>query len=162
MAMSIMSWLFAIPLLGAMTGARSMTPMAVLCWFAYLHHMPIHQTWAFWATRGISVIVFTVLALGEFIGDKLPKTPNRTSAFPLIGRICFGGLVGGICATSLKGAPAEGVILGVLGAIAGTFVSYHLRAWLTSNKGLPDLPVALLEDAIVVAVSIIAMGIVTG
>ena len=162
MAMAMMSWLFAIPLLGAMTGLRSMTPMAVLCWFAYRHHLPIHHSWAFWCANPISVGVFTVLAIGEFIGDKLPMTPSRISAFPLVGRVCFGGLVGAICATGLHGAAFEGVILGAIGAVFGAFLGFHFRQWLTKTKGLPDLPIALAEDVFAVGVSIIAMGIVTG
>ena len=35
MAMAMLTWLVAVPLLGLVTGMRSMTAMAVLCWFAY-------------------------------------------------------------------------------------------------------------------------------
>ena len=54
-----------------------MTPIAVLCWFAYRGHLPLAGTWGQWAGRPVSVIVFAVLAVGELIGDKLPMTPNR-------------------------------------------------------------------------------------
>jgi len=40
MLIAILSWLLAIPLLGVTTGLRAMTPMAVLCWFAYLGYLP--------------------------------------------------------------------------------------------------------------------------
>ena len=81
--MAVMSWVLAIPLLGVTTGLRTMTPMAVLCWFAYFGsdggHLPLGGTWAFWAAKLVTAIVFTVLAVGELIGDKLPKTPSRTA-----------------------------------------------------------------------------------
>ena len=50
MVIAMMSWLLAIPLLGAATGLRSLTPMAVLCWFAYLGYLPVGGTWAGWTT----------------------------------------------------------------------------------------------------------------
>ena len=96
MGMAMMSWLLAIPLLGFATGLRSLTPIAVLCWFGYLARLPVHYSWAHWSTTLVSVIVFTVLALGEYIGDKLPKTPARTAPFSLAVRVVFGGLVGAI------------------------------------------------------------------
>ena len=162
MAIAVMAWLIAIPLLGALTGARTMMPMCILCWFAWDGHLDVEGTWGFWSAMHITAIVFTVLAVGELIGDKLPKTPNRTSAFPLIGRIVFGGLVGALCATGLHGQVIEGVILGSVSAIAGAFVGYHVRHALVKGQGWPDMAVALVEDFLVIGLSVLAMGIVTG
>lgn len=166
MAMAVMVWVLAIPLLGLMTGLRTMTPMAVLCWFAYFGsdggHLPLEGTWAFWAGKLVTAIVFTVLAAGEYVGDKLPQTPNRTAPGPLIARLCFGGLVGGIAATGVKGSTIEGVLLGIAGALVGSFLGYHLRKHLVEWSGRPDWNIAVLEDAFAVLVSIYAMGIVTG
>ena len=162
MAIAVLAWVVAIPLLGALTGLRSMVPMALLCWFAYRGHMPIHSSWAFWTTKPVTLIVFAVLALGELIGDKLPNTPNRTSPFALIARIAFGGLVGAICATSLHGSVIEGALLGGISAVAGTFLGFHIRQHLTTVSGFKDLPVALVEDALTIGLSVLALGIVTG
>ena len=162
MTLAVMTWLIAIPLLGAMTGARSMTPMAVLCFFAWRHHLWPGGTWAFWAMKPVTAIVFAVLAVGELIGDKLPMTPNRTALFPLAARICFGGLVGALAATGLQGSALEGILLGAVSALAGTFLGFHLRQWLVKDKGLPAFGVALVEDFVVLASSILAMGIITG
>jgi uncharacterized membrane protein len=157
-----MAWVIAIPLLGALTGARTMTPMAILCWFAWDGHLDVEGTWGFWSAMHISAIVFTVLAVGELIGDKLPRTPNRTAAFPLIARIVFGGLVGALCATGLHGSAMEGIILGSASAIAGAFVGFHVRHALVNGQGWSDFAVALTEDLLVIGLSILAMGIVTG
>jgi uncharacterized membrane protein len=162
MNIALLSWLVAIPLLGLATGNRCMTPMAIVCWVAWSGHMPIHHSWAFWTTKLVTAIVFTVLALGELIGDKLPMTPNRIAIFPLLARIGFGGLVGGICATSLHGELAEGVILGAISAVAGSFLGFHLRRHLVKVKGFPDLPVALAEDAVTILLSVGALAIITG
>ena len=139
-----------------------MTPMAVLCWFAYLHHLPVHQSWAFWTTHLVTAIVFSVLAIGEWIGDKLPNTPNRISLFPYLARLGFGGLVGAVAATGLHGSLLEGILLGLIGALAGTFLGFRLRTGLCHRLAAPDLPVALAEDAFAVLICVLAMGIVTG
>ncbi len=162
MTLAVLSWVLAIPLLGALTGLRTMTPMAILCWFAYADDLGLHHSWAFWTTKLVTAIVFTVLACGELIGDKLPQTPNRTDAFPLIARIVFGGLVGAICATSLQGAAIEGILLGCIGAVAGAFVGFHVRQSATKSFGVPKLLAALSEDVLAIGLSVIAMGIVTG
>ena len=162
MAIAVLAWLVGIPLLGGLTGMRTMTPMAVLCWFAYIGHLPVHHDWAFWTTRLVTVIIFSVLALGELIGDKLPRTPNRTAPGPLIARIVFGGLVGAIAATGLHGSAIEGIFLGAVSALAGAFLGFHIRQHLVKVNGFNDLHVALVEDILVIGGSVLAMGIVTG
>ncbi len=95
--------------------------------------------------------MFTVLALGEYIGDKLPKTPARITTFPLIGRIVFGGACGAAIAV-IAGAPLfVGVLVAAVGAVVGAYVGFLVRRSLTSNGRIPDLPVALVEDAITLA-----------
>jgi uncharacterized membrane protein len=153
----MLAWVIGIPLLGGMTGLRSMTPMAVLCWFAYHGYLDVGDTWAMWTTRGISVIVFSVLAIGELIGDKLPKCPNRTDPFALIARLAFGGLAGAIGATALQGSAMEGVVLGSISALAATFVSFHIRQHVVRISGLPDFAAAIVEDASAVGLSVIAV-----
>jgi uncharacterized membrane protein len=162
MAMAVMAWIVAIPLLGAATGMRTFTPMAVICWFAYAGDVPVDGTWAFWVAKLVTAIVFTVLALGELIGDKLPKTPDRTSTGPLLARVVFGGLVGGIVAASLNGSEVEGVILGVGGALVGAFGGHLIRREIVERSGSKDWPVAIAEDLVAVGFAVLALGIVTG
>src|ERR1035438_821843 len=87
MVLAMMSWLLAIPLLGAATGLRSLTPMAVLCWFAYLGYLPVGGTWAGWTTRLWVVLVFTLLAAGENAADKSSWIPDRIAPAPLLARL---------------------------------------------------------------------------
>ena len=149
--------IYAVPLLGLMTGCRTMMPMALLCWYLYTGHLDVSNTWAFWAAKLVTAIVFSVLAAGELIGDKLPQTPNRTSTGPAIARFVFGGLVGAIIATCLHSSQFVGELLGCVFAVAGTFGGYHLRRWLVTSIKMPDLGVALAEDALVIGLSIAAL-----
>ena len=156
-----MPWFIAIPLLGGANGCRTMTPIAVLCWFAYTGRLPVVGTWAFFTTNVFAVMLFTVFALGEYVGDKLPQTPNRIAIFPLVARAVFGGLVSAIVATTILVPIAIGAALGAISAIAGAFIGFHLRRYITVKRGVPDFPVALAEDAITIGLSILALHFVT-
>jgi uncharacterized membrane protein len=162
MAMTIMTWLIAIPLLGVVTGMRSMTAMAVLCWFAYRGDLSLDDTWAAWAAKLVTAIIFTVLAVAELAADKLPKTPNRTAPGPLIVRVIIGGLVGSIVAAGLNGSEFEGVILCVGGALIGAFGGFLIRREIVFKLHSRDWPVALVEDASAILCAVLAMGVVTG
>jgi uncharacterized membrane protein len=162
MAMAMMAWIVAIPLLGTATGMRTFTPMAVLCWFAYAGYVPVDGTWAFWVAKLVTAIVFTVLAVAELVGDKLPRTPDRTSMGPLLARLIFGGLVGGIVAASLNGSGIEGIILGVGGVLVGAFGGYLVRREIVERSSGKDWPVAIAEDLVAVGFAVLALGIVTG
>ncbi len=137
--------------IGFTNGLRTLTPVAVLCWGARLGWLPLAQTPFAFLAKPVSLGVFSALAVGELIGDKLPKTPPRTDAFPLIARIGFGAGVG-LALASVAGRPLwAGGLLGGLGALAGTFAGFYARRALTKGAGLPDLPVALAEDALTIS-----------
>ena len=161
MATAILAWLVAMPLLGFATGLRSMTPIALVCWCAHLGYLPVQGTWAFWTAHTVSVVVFSLAALGEYVADKLPSTPSRIAPGPLAARLVFGGLVGAIAATSLKGAALEGALLGIVGALIGSFGGFTVRRDVVEHLGSRDWPVALAEDFLTLACSAFALRIVT-
>ena len=144
----------ATPLLGVSAGLRSFTPIAVTAWFARLGKLPVEGTWAAWVAHPASVGLFSAAALGEYVGDKLPNTPSRISAVPLIGRIVLGGLVGAIVATAFRRPVAGGIGLGALGAVAGSYGGYYARHALVKGAGMADLPVAISGDAAAVALAV--------
>jgi uncharacterized membrane protein len=88
-----------------------------------------------------------VLAIGELINDKLPKTPSRKAPVPFAARVVMGALCG-----AALGAPSQaligGLLAGVLGAVAGTLSGYEARTRLVKATGGKDFPIALIEDAI--------------
>lgn len=141
-------------LLGVSTGLRSFTPLAVAAWFAKSGKLPVTGTWAAWIRHPAAVGLLTAAAAGEYVADKLPKTPNRTSPVPLIGRLTLGGVVGAVVATALKRPLVGGIALGALGAAAGTYGGFYLRKGLTKGAGLNDRPVAIAGDSVAVAMAI--------
>ena len=141
-------------LLGISVGMRTMTAIAVVCWFAWLQLLP--QTGkASWTHYLVTAIVFTVMAVGEYIGDTLPTTPSRLDPFPLGARIVFGALVGGLAAHGIFEPTAGGVIFGVVGALIGAYGGHWLRV-VTARKVGRDLPVAICESAIALGLAVFA------
>ena len=146
-------------LIGVVAGLRSLTAPAVVAWAAFLGWIDLHGTWASWMANIVTVVVFTVLAVGELINDKLPKTPARTAPPIFAARIVMGGLAGATLGAwphwtfSALGA-------GVIGAVLGTVGGYQARKRLSAVAGR-DLPIALLEDAVAIAGGL-AIAAVTG
>jgi len=143
-----------IAALGACTGLRTMTPIAVVCWFAFYHQVLHLSGWRGFTANLFSVIIFTIFALGELIGDKLPKTPSRTAAPGLIARIVFGGFVGLILAQPVVLHPSEAIFVGMLGAVVGTYAGWFVRTRTVTALKCPDWPIALTEDALAIGLSI--------
>ncbi|MDM4141079.1 MULTISPECIES: DUF4126 family protein [Mycobacterium] len=136
-------------LIGVVAGLRSLTAPAVVAWAAYIGWIDLHGTWASWLTNIIAVIIFTVLAVGELINDKLPKTPARTAPPIFAARIVTGGLAG----AALGAWPHwtfTALGAGVIGAVLGTLGGYQVRKRLVAATGGKDLPIALLEDAVAI------------
>lgn len=151
-----------IPVLGMMTGLRTFTPITVTCWFAYLGYLSVEGTWAGWAGKLITVVIFTLLALAELAGDKWAKIGNRTDPGPLAARLVFAGLVGAIAATGASGSVVAGVLLSAVGALLGAFGGYMARMSLVQWSGRPDWNIAVIEDATAIVLSIVALGVITG
>lgn len=101
--------------------------------------------------------VFAVLAGGELIGDKLPNTPNRTDPGAATGRVGSGVLCGATIAKADRQAVGLGALAGGLGALVGTYAFYQLRHWLTQEKGLPDIWMALAEDGLAIGAGLLIL-----
>ena len=143
-----MGWIL---ILGIVTGMRTMTAIAAVCWAAWLTWLPEHG-WAVWTSYLATAVIFTLLAAGEYIGDTLPRTPSRKAPGPLVARLVFGGLVGALGATAISEPIAGGILAGVAGAVIGTYGGYAARRWGAERMGR-DLPVALLESACALALA---------
>lgn len=136
-------------LIGVVAGLRAFTPAAAISWGAYLGWVHLQDTWLAFLGFAITPYVLSVLAIGELIGDKLPKTPSRETPMPFGARIVIGALCGAALGMSSQ-ALMGGLVAGAIGALAGTLGGYELRARLVKAIGGKDLPIALLEDAIAI------------
>ena len=162
MTLEVFIWLVAIPLLGFITGMRTMTPMAVICWFAWLGLLPVADDWCWWIAKLPVVIIFTLLALAEYAADKLGYLPRPTRPTVLFLRFFVGGLVGSIVAAGLDASGVEGTILGVLGALVGALFAYQFRHQLTHRYGCETWYVTVSEDIFAIGGAILCLGIITG
>jgi uncharacterized membrane protein len=117
---------------------------AHLGWFDLSGSSPSFLGW-----RGAATIL-SLLALGEIVADKLPKTPNRTDPVPLVFRAITGGFSSVAICASAHQSPVIGPILGVLGSIAGAFAGDEIRHRLVEAFELPDFGVAVAEDIIAI------------
>jgi uncharacterized membrane protein len=135
-------------LIGVIAGLRSMTAPAAVSWAARLGGLHLENTWLAFFGFAATPYILSVLAIGELIADKLPKTPSRKSPPGFIGRIVTGGLSG--AALGAGGSWMIGLAAGVAGAIVGTLGGYEFRVRLVKATGGKDLPIALLEDAVAI------------
>jgi uncharacterized membrane protein len=137
-------------LIGIVSGLRSFTAPAVLSWAACRNWINIHNTLLFFMGAKVAVVLLTLLAVVELVLDKLPSTPSRTKPPGLIARVVLGGLSG--AGIALAGAQPvwAGAALGSAGGITGAFAGYQVRTRLVSALKVPDLLIALFEDAVAI------------
>jgi uncharacterized membrane protein len=136
-------------LIGVVVGLRSMTAPAAVSWAARLGWLHLENTCLAFLGFAVTPYIFTLLAIGELIADKLPGTPSRKAPVGFSGRIVSGALCGAAIGASNQ-TLMGGLLAGVLGAVAGTFGGYEFRSRLVRAIGGNDLPIALLEDAIAI------------
>jgi uncharacterized membrane protein len=127
-----------------------MTAPALVSWAARLGWLDLSDSWLSFLGSRATIIILSLLALGELVADKLPKTPNRTDLGPLVFRAITGGFSSMVLCASAHQPLATGAILGALGAIAGAFAGYEIRHRLVQVFGLPDLGVAIAEDIVAI------------
>jgi uncharacterized membrane protein len=137
-------------LLGVVAGLRSFTAPAVLAWAAHRGWLNVYGTPLSFMASTAAMIIFILLAVGELIADQLPSTPSRTAAPGLIARIVTGGLCGSGIAAAGTQSLALGAILGIVGALIGTFGGYNIRTRLVTAFKVPDLLIATLEDVVAI------------
>lgn len=143
-------------LLGIATGMRTMTALAVLSWAIHLRYLPVDNPHLSWLGSIFSVIIFTLCALGEYVGDTLPQTPSRKKLPLMLGRLAMGIFIGCLCASMIMQPLTGGVILGGVGALIGTYWGYRFRMAGARLFGR-DLPMAILEDLVAIGLCLFAL-----
>ncbi|MET0969811.1 MAG: DUF4126 family protein [Tardiphaga sp.] len=141
-----MIYLIAL-LMGVIAGLRTMTVAAAIAWAAYLGLVKVDGTWLAWLGSIWTVVIFTVLALGELVTDQLPSTPSRKVPVQFGGRVVIGAVAG----IAIAGPEnwVVGAIAGLIGAVIGTLGGAAVRGQLAVSFG-KDGPAAFLEDAVAI------------
>ena len=138
----------AVLLLGITAGLRAATPLAAISIGAYLGWINLSGTWAAFLGSPVAVVVLIILAILEYIGDQLPKTPSRKVPPQFITRVITGAFAG--AALMMPGTHwLRGMVVGAIGAVIGTVIGADFRGRLAAKFG-KDQPAALIEDAIAV------------
>lgn len=136
---------FAALALGFAAGLRAMTPLAALTIARRASvgaALPAAVSWLM-APAGRQVV--RALTLGEPVAAERPAIPDRPTVAALAVRAASGALAA--AAVARRPTPAL-LLLGAAGAVAGACAGALARRRLARARGLPDQPVALLEDAV--------------
>lgn len=138
-------------LIGAVSGLRSLTAPALVAWGAHLGWLDLAGTRLSFMGSIAAVAVLSVLAVVELVTDKLPSTPSRTAPMGMVARIILGGFSGGVLAFagSHRGFWL-GAVMGIIGALIGTYAGYQVRTRSVKALHMPDFVIALIEDAIAI------------
>ena len=146
--MSNTTFVLLVLCVGALCGLRTFTPLAIFT--IALHHDRFSLAGTPLAFLGTFAahIVIVLLAIGELIADKLPAMPSRLRPQGLMGRAALGAVTCAAYALAQHHAVLLPAVLGIIGAIAGAFLGNRARSVLARAFKSPDLPIALLEDAI--------------
>src|ERR1700719_2390510 len=81
-------------LIGVLAGLRSLPAPAVVSWAARLGWLHLENTSLAFLGFAATPYILSLLAIGELIADKLPKTPSRKAPLGFGGRMMTGALCG--------------------------------------------------------------------
>lgn len=149
--------LLAALLIGVITGLRTFTAPTAVSWGVRYGRIPLAGTHLAWLGSAVAAYILLLFALIEIVFiDKNPKTPNR-KAPPSFGARVVSGAFSGAAIGLSAGSLWPGLLLGLIGAVLGTYGGAAFRGKLAATFG-KDLPAALIEDAIAIigAVLIVA------
>ena len=149
-----MNYSFALAVgIGIIAGLRSLTAPAAVAWAAHLGALNLHGSPFVFMGSTTAVAIFSLLAIGELVTDKLPRTPRRTALAPLLARIIMGGLCGACLCVAAGKSLAAGALLGGAGGLIGAFAGYQIRKRLVNNLHIKDILVAICEDLVAIALA---------
>ena len=145
------NWVFALAVgIGIVAGLRSITAPALVSWAAHLGWLNLHGTPLAFMASLAAVVIFSLGALFEYVNDKLPKTPSRTTAGPLTARMVLGGLSGACLCAAAGQSWIAGAVLGAIGGVIGAFCGYQARMRLVTGFKVKDIFVAIPEDVVAI------------
>jgi uncharacterized membrane protein len=126
--------------IGIASGLRSSTGLATM--LLARSSGPSH-----WSRR----VGAAVLVGGELAADKSPKIPSRLAVPALTARLAAGGGGAAALARRDQADTVSAVIIGAVGALAGSYGGAWWRAW--AGRRMPDWQGALGEDVVALALA---------
>ncbi len=145
-------FVFAVGI-GIVAGLRALTAPAVVSWGAYLGWLGLQGSPLAFMGSVIAVATFSLLAIVELIGDKLPAMPKRTALPPLLARIIMGALCGACLCLANNQSLVIGLALGAIGGVIGAFGGYAIRKSLVTSLNIKDVLIAIPEDLIAIGLA---------
>lgn len=130
-------------LLGVATGARTSLGLAGVAFGERRSWTPRPIEIA--QSRGARLATAGMVA-GELVADKLPGAPSRFAPQAIAARVVIGAVGGSALAWRDATSCPAGAAIGGLGALVGAAVGLRWRT-AVKDRGWPDLPAALAEDA---------------
>ena len=152
--------------LGAVTGLRSMVPLALLAAAVssggplggYAPSRDDGLAARIFGSRA-ALALFGLFAAGELVADKLPFVPGRIEP-PVLGeRLVTGALVGAAVSDLGGQSPLVGALIGSATSGAAAALGYYGRTTLARVTPLPQQAWGLVEDGIAVALGIKVLGL---
>lgn len=152
--------------LGAVTGLRSMLPLALLA--AGLNgDSPVG---GFRPSRGdglaarllgsrAGLVICGLVAAGELVGDKLPFTPGRIEPPVFAERLVVGAIVGGVVGQLGGGSPWLGALIGSATSGAAAAAGYYGRTTLSRVTPLPQQAWGVIEDGVAITLGAKVLGL---
>lgn len=134
-------------LMGAVAGARSMTPVAVVAQAARAGRLPANDALTQFLASDVARGGAYVMAAGELAGDKMQSAPDRVVTLGMIARVMSAGIAGAALADPKRRMVAAGASIAV--ACGSAYVTWRLRCRAMRDYG--QTKTGLVEDGIAVA-----------
>jgi uncharacterized membrane protein len=141
--------------LGAVAGMRSMIAINLLSNYVAKTDAKVFKDTPLSILKNPAAnAALKVAAAGEMLADKVPFTPARISAPPLLWRIVWGAVLGAVLTLGRhKPDPVPAALVGGGAALVTTYLAYHLRVQAAERLHIPDVVLGAAEDALVFALS---------
>jgi uncharacterized membrane protein len=140
--------------IGLVSGLRAFTGVAAVAWAAHLGWINLSGSPLAFMGSTWALVLFSILALVEYVTDQLPSTPARTVPMQLGARLVLGMLAGACLAAAGGASLLTGVIGAAVGVLVGTFGGYHTRVGLVRSLKVADFAVGVPEDLFAIALGL--------
>jgi uncharacterized membrane protein len=141
-------------LIGFMSGARSLSPLAVASLAARRGRLTVGGGPAGLLAGPKVSVGLQALAVAEALGDKMKSAPDRIVPSGMAVRVVTGALAG--AAVAPAGEKRAGAVVGIGAAIVGSYVTFGARMRSMARHGQAETGV--VEDLLVLLAGLVVVG----